>query len=260
MYVLVRRREDAAPSPADQPVERTWVEKPAAVEPVADDYETRPIHRNPVVGLPRLEPALAAFAEPVSRRGPGVDQSAVDQSAVEQPVVEQPVVGRPVVEQDVVAEPVTAPETVGSAEPPLVAEAAPVAGAASAAEPVEAVEPAPVVETKRITEVEPTLVAEAESVAEARPVAANEPVAAAEPVEAPDTVGVAGYDRDGDSTPPLGEFEAPEPTVAAGTDIPELPPPAAPQPVEQTTWLEREDFRRRYLQTFEQVRRRADTN
>ena len=82
MYVVLRRREDAgappASSPSDEPVERTWVEKPAAVEPVPDDYDTRPIHRNPVMGLPQLEPALAVLSEPV-----------VEPEAVEpEPVVE----------------------------------------------------------------------------------------------------------------------------------------------------------------------------
>jgi len=177
MYVLVRRREDArGPSAADRPVERTWVEKPARVEPVDDDYDSRPIHRNPVVGLPQLEPALAALAEP---------------------------------------------ETAES-----------------------------------------------------------------------ETVGAARYDRDGDLAPPMGEVEAPESSVAASTDISEtvedlvedldeeqepesgpepepeselpaeatLPPPAPPQPVEHTTWVEREDFRQRYLRTFEEVRRKAGSN
>ena len=67
MYVVLRRREDAAgvSSPADEPVERTWVEKPAAVGPVDEDYDSRPIHRNPVMGLPQLEPALAVLADPV---------------------------------------------------------------------------------------------------------------------------------------------------------------------------------------------------
>ena len=58
MYVVLRRHEDAAgvssPSSADEPVERMWVEKPAAVEPVDEDYDSRPIHRNPVMGLPQL--------------------------------------------------------------------------------------------------------------------------------------------------------------------------------------------------------------
>ncbi|MET8761344.1 hypothetical protein [Lentzea sp. NPDC004782] len=180
MYVLVRRREDArGPSASDRPVERTWVEKPARVEPVDDDYDSRPIHRNPVVGLPQLEPALAALVEP------------------------------------------------------------------------ETVEP---------------------KTAE------------------PETVGAAGYDRDGDLAPPVGEVEAPESSVAASTDISEtvedlvedvdeqqepesepdaepevpveatLPPPAPPRPVEHTTWVEREDFRQRYLRTFEEVRRKAGSN
>ncbi|MDT7786873.1 MAG: hypothetical protein QOF58_5292, partial [Pseudonocardiales bacterium] len=68
MYVVLRRREDAgspSASTSDEPVERTWVEKPPAVEAIDAEYDSRPIHRNPVVGLPQLEPALAAFAEPV---------------------------------------------------------------------------------------------------------------------------------------------------------------------------------------------------
>jgi hypothetical protein len=192
MYVLVRRREDArGPSAADRPVERTWVEKPARVEPVDGDYDSRPIHRNPVVGLPQLEPALAALAEP---------------------------------------------ET---------------------AEPENA-----------------------------------EPENAEPETAEPETVGAARYDRDGDLAPPLGDVEAPESSLAASTDISEtvedlvedldeeqepepapdaepaselpveatLPPPAPPQPVEHTTWVEREDFRQRYLRTFEEVRRKAGSN
>lgn len=208
MYVLVRRREDAAApsasSAGDEPVKRMWVEKPAAVEPVDDDYDSRPIHRNPVVGLPQLEPALAAFAAPVAEPEP-----------VAEPIAEVEPVAVPVVE----AEPVVEPE------------------------------PRPVVEAE--------LVAEAES------------------------VGAGGYDQDGDLEPPVGEVEAPEPIVVTSSDIPEavdepepeqpepapeviveatLPPPAVPQPVEHTTWVEREDFRQRYLRTFEEVRRKAGSN
>ncbi|MFD9703688.1 hypothetical protein [Lentzea sp. NPDC059081] len=153
MYVLVRRREDAAPSSGDAPVERTWVEKPAAVD-VVDDYDTRPIHRNPVVGLPQWEPALASLGEVVGEPEPETE-----------PVVE--------------AEPAVVVESVEEAEP----------------------EPEPVVE------------AEVES-----------------DVEAEVVVGAV------------------------------LPAPAEPQAVEQTTWVEREDFRRRYLRTFDEVRRKADSN
>ncbi|MGW6936162.1 hypothetical protein ACWGE0_39315 [Lentzea sp. NPDC054927] len=171
MYVVLRRREDAgappASSPSDEPVERTWVEKPVAVEPVPDDYDTRPIHRNPVIGLPQLEPALAVLSEPV-----------VEPEAVE-------------------PEPVVELETV---EP----------------EPV-AVEPEPVA-----VELEPEPV-----------VVEPEPVAEVEPEPEP----------------------APEPVVETT-----LPPPAVPQPVEHTTWVEREDFRQRYLRTFEEVRRKAGSN
>jgi hypothetical protein len=130
MYVVVRRREEAAPqmsAPVEAPAERTWVEKPATVEPVDADYDTRPIHRNPVVGLPQV-------------------------------VVPQP-------------------------EPVLV--------------------------TPREPEPEPELVPE------------------------------------------------PEPEVVVETT---LPPQAEPQPVEQTTWVEREDFRQRYLRTFDEVRRKAGSN
>ncbi|MFC3893767.1 hypothetical protein ACFOWZ_20015 [Lentzea rhizosphaerae] len=162
MYVVLRRREDAAsPSPSDAPVERTWVEKPALVEPVEDDYDSRPIHRNPVVGLPQLEPALSVLAVPV-------------------------------------------------AEPEPVAEVEPVA------------EPEP-----EAVEVEPEAV-EVES----------EP----EPVEA--------------EVAEVEESE-PEPDVVVEAT---LPPPAEPQPVEHTTWVEREDFRQRYLRTFEEVRRKAGSN
>ncbi|WP_439661229.1 hypothetical protein ACSHWB_06860 [Lentzea sp. HUAS TT2] len=233
MYVLVRRREDAAtpePATAQAPDERTWVNKPAAVEPVDADYDSRPIHRNPVMGLRQMEPALAALAEPVGMRKP------VEAVGTRKPV-----------------EPVAEPRP---------------------AEPVAGRTAAPVVE--------------------------REP---AEPVAEPKTVGAAGYDWDGDLVPPVGNFEAPESTVAPSTDspavpasaessdsvespdalevaensIPEpveepepepappvvrtaLPPPASPQPVEHTTWVEREDFRQRYLRTFEEVRRKAGSN
>ena len=193
MYVVLRRHEDAsassAPTAADEPAERLWVGKPVAAEPVEDDYELRPIHRNPVVGLLQQEPALAVLAAPV-------------------------------------------------ADPKLFSE--------------------------------PVLVAEHERVAEAQPVTETAPDAE------PDTVGAGGYDWDGDLEPPMGEVEAPESTVAPSTDssetveepepIPQviveatLPPLAASQPVEHTTWVERDDFRERYLRTFEEVRRKADSN
>jgi hypothetical protein len=188
MYVVLRRREDAtSPSPSDEPIERTWVEKPALVEPVEDDYDSRPIHRNPVVGLPQLEPVLSVLADPV-------------------------------------------------------------------AEPEAVAEPEPVGESAPVAELEPAAGLEPEPVAEAELDAQPEPVAEAE------TVGADGYDQDGDSEPPVGEPEAPEPTVAASTDSSALPPPARPQPVEHTTWVEREDFRQRYLRTFEEVRRKAGSN
>ena len=71
MYVVLRRREDAASSSevsSEVPAQRAdaWVAKPAVVEPVADDYGSRPIHRNPVMGLPQMEPALAVLADPVA--------------------------------------------------------------------------------------------------------------------------------------------------------------------------------------------------
>ncbi|MFS8103158.1 hypothetical protein LFM09_39125 [Lentzea alba] len=170
MYVVLRRREDGAPpsnAAADAPAERAWVEKPV-VEPVEDDYDTRPIHRNPVVGLPQLEPALAALAEPV-------------------------------------AEPEPEPEP----------------------EPVAEVEPEPELEPVAEVEPEPEPVAEAEPEPEPEP----EPVAEVEPE-------------------PVDE-----PAVTTA-----LPPPAKPQAAEHTTWVEREDFRARYLRTFEEVRRKAGSN
>ena len=233
MYVLVRRREEAAQNtsaPAEAPVdpkwaERTWVDRPMVVEPVDADYETRSIHRNPVIGLPHLEPALAAQVEPLAHRTP------------------ERAAGR-------------------AAEPTAVL----------AVEPV----------------VEPAAPA-AQLIAE--------PVAV---IAEPKTVGAARYDRDGDLDPPVGRVEAPESSLAASTDSPEavaeaagepiaqpaqeptgqsaqepdeqpeqaplpvtrtkLPPPASPQPAEHTTRVEREDFRQRYLRTFEEVRRRADSN
>ncbi|MGI5505166.1 hypothetical protein [Lentzea sp. CA-135723] len=171
MYVLVRRREDAAS--ADEPVapaveadSRTWVKKPAVVEPVDADYDSRPIHRNPVVGLPQVEPALAVFAEPVG----------------EAPAVETEVEVEPVVESVV--------EVVEAAAEPVVEEPEPVV-----------VEPGPVEEPEAEVEVAPEVVVETA-----------------------------------------------------------LPPPARPQAVEQTTWVEREDFRQRYLRTFDEVRRKAGSN
>src|SRR5690349_6709509 len=92
MYVVLRRREDAtSPSPSDEPIERTWVEKPGLVEPVEDDYDSRPIHRNPVVGLPQLEPALAVLADPVAEPEP-VEPEPVGKSA---PVADLELVAEP---------------------------------------------------------------------------------------------------------------------------------------------------------------------
>lgn len=189
MYVVLRRREDAASpsvSSPDEPAERTWVEKPGAVEPVDDDYDSRPIHRNPVMGLRQMEPALAVLAEPVVEAGPV--------EAEPEPVAE--------VESEVESEP--EPEPVAEVEPE--------------AEPVTEVEPEP----EPVAEVEPETVLLDE----------HEP----EPEPAPQVVV--------------------ETVAATGT----LPPPATPQPVEHTTWVEREDFRQRYLRTFEEVRRKADSN
>jgi hypothetical protein len=148
MYVVVRRHEDASEAPPAPEVTApgagdAWVPRPASVEPAEDDYDTRPIHRNPVVGLPRVEPALATFAEQV--------------------VLQKPVLVKPVV----VEEP-----------------------------------------------------------------AGEEPVVEEEPVA-----------------------EEPEPEVRPGE--PALPAPATPQPEEQTTSVERADFRQRYLRTFEEARRKA---
>ncbi|USX51368.1 hypothetical protein [Lentzea sp. HUAS12] len=301
MYVLVRRREEAAQdntAPSEAPAEpkwagRTWVDKPMAVEPVDADYETRPIHRNAVVGLPHLEPALATLAEPVAHRtadrAPG--RAAAPAARAMQPAAR-------LVEP---AEPQVAAPAVDPAAQPIAKPAEPLASRAASA-----VSPA------------------------ARLV--GEP---AEVVAEPKTVGAARYDRDGDLDPPLGEVEAPESSLAASTDSPgvvaegtaaepvsqfvqdpatrqlatqpaqhsatpsaeqpatqfheelltqpeeqpttqpaqepaeppepratrtTLPPPATPQPAEHTTWVEREDFRQRYLRTFEEVRRRAGSN
>jgi hypothetical protein len=277
MYVLVRRREDAdsqVPAPSEAPDERTWVEKPIAVEPVDDEYDSRPIHRNPVMGLPQVEPALAALAEPVAK-------------------------------PELVAE----SERVSKLEP--VAKRASVLKRALAAEPERPVELASVTKPEQVVELTP--VPDFEPVAKAAPVI--ESALGAEPGERaePETVGAARYDRDGDLVPPMGDFEAPESTVAPSTDSPEtvakpvgrtkpaepvghvelaepetealaeapldasveetepeqvpspavqtaLPPPASPQSAEHTTWVEREDFRQRYLRTFEEVRRKAGSN
>ncbi|WP_434439758.1 hypothetical protein [Lentzea sp. E54] len=262
MYVLVRRREDAAsgePSPGDAPVERTWVEKPAAVEPAPDDYDTRPIHRNPVVGLPHLEPALAVFAEPVSE-----PVSAPVSSPVAKLVAEA---GLPV-KRDVDLGPVV-PEPVDEGGPAPGVEAGPKVAEGGRA-PVDEDGPMPVAEIRlepvaevgleRVADVGPEPVAAVglERVAELglAPVAEVEPA----PLAEPETVGAVGYDQDGDLDPPMGELETPEPTVAADTDTSQLPPLASPQPVEHTTWVEREDFRQRYLRTFEEVRRKAGSN
>ncbi len=113
MYVVMRRREDASESPpapaaaAAAGSKGVWVPRPASVEPV-DDYDTRPIHRNPVVGLPQVEPALATFAEPVVLEKPVLVKKLVP--VEEEPVAEEPVVEEPVVEEPVVEEPVVAEE------------------------------------------------------------------------------------------------------------------------------------------------------
>lgn len=257
MYVVMRRREDAsevAPATSSAAVaddDGVWVPK-TAVEPVAEEYDSRPIHRNPVMGLRQLEPALATFAEPVA------------ESAVEpEPVVE--------VERAAALKLIAAVERVADVEP--VAELRPVAGG----EPELVAEPEVMAEPELVAEpelmVEPELVAELELVVEPEPVVEQEPAAVAEP----EIVGAPRYDQDGDFEPPAGVVEAPESTVAASTDssevpaadaataVPvvvetELPPPAAPQPVEHTTWAERDEFRQRYLRTFEEARRKASSN
>jgi len=315
MYVVLRRREDAA-APSEEPVEEpgslagsrsdAWVDKPA-VEPVAEFYDSRPIHRNPVMGLPQMEPALAVLAGPVAASS--ASSEALEASEFEAGSGSDEAVGS-VAEVRLLAGPGSAAARL-AAGPELVAGAEQAAGAESlaeaelVAEAERAAELELVVETELAAEAglvaETELAAPAGSVAEPESLAGPEPVAAAEPVaesgpladpepgaEA-ETVGAAGYDQDGDFDPPLGEVEAPESIVAAGTDSPgiveeapepadadesekaaeavaetvvstALPPPAAPQPVERTTWVEREDFRQRYLRTFEEVRRKAGSN
>ncbi|TWP53544.1 hypothetical protein FKR81_06225 [Lentzea tibetensis] len=118
MYVVVRRREehgaevpqavgDAAPAPPDEQLELRWHE-PA--------YDVRPIHRNPVVGMP---PVFEEVEEPEPVRG------------LFEPVAE------------------VEPEPVAEAEPEpeceLVAEA----------EPVSEPEPEPVAEAEPVSEPEP---------------------------------------------------------------------------------------------------------
>jgi len=239
MYIVLRRREDAASTVAssadsEAPAGRAddWVAKPAVVEPVADDYDSRPIHRNPVVGLPQMEPALAVLAEPVA-------------------VVAEP-------ESAVRVEPLVGP----GAEP-----VADVVELGVGPEPVLEVVAVPVSLMDADAELEPVaaVLAEPEPAAELEPVAEQEqepePGAAAE--AGPKNVSAGGYDRDGDLQPPLGELEAPESTVAPSTDSPvstRLPGPSAPQPVEHATLAEREDFRQRYLRTFEEARRKASSN
>ncbi|KJK43247.1 hypothetical protein UK23_34160 [Lentzea aerocolonigenes] len=214
MYVLVRRREDAgarSPSALDEPAERTWVEKPPVVEAIDDEYDSRPIHRNPVVGLPQLEPALAAFAEPVADDEPET-------------------VGAAGYDRD------------GDLEPPSGDDEAPESTVAADTDSPEVVEES---------------LAHPDPVADLEPLADLDPLADSDRVADPDLVADAG---------PLADPEAePEPEPVAET-APEvvvdtaLPPPAAPQPVEHTTWVEREDFRQRYLRTFEEVRRKAGSN
>jgi hypothetical protein len=306
MYVVLRRREDAA-APSEEPVEEpgslagsrsdAWVDKPA-VEPVAEFYDSRPIHRNPVMGLPQMEPALAVLAGPVAE---SLEASKASESEAGSGSDEA--VGS-VAEVRLLAGPGSAAARL-AAGPELVADAEWAAGRGLVADAEQAAGAEPLAEAERAAELELVaenelaaeagLVAEPESLAGPEPVAVAEPVAESglladpEPGAEAETVGAAGYDQDGDFDPPLGEVEAPESIVAAGTDSPgiveeapepadadesekaaeavaetvvstALPPPAAPQPVERTTWVEREDFRQRYLRTFEEVRRKAGSN
>ncbi|MFD4643773.1 hypothetical protein ACFWN2_41145 [Lentzea sp. NPDC058436] len=212
MYVLVRRREEAASAasdvsaPSEAPVDRTWVEKPVTVEPVDADYETRPIHRNPVVGLPHQEPALARLAERAEPKTVGAARYDRD-GDLDPPlgVVEAP-------ESSVAA----------STDIPGVADTS---GPAEEHEPVAQPELPPEPQAQPVTRSEPTAEPEAQ-------------------VE----------------SPPEPEVQpAPEPSAPPVTRA-TLPPPASPQPAEHTTWVEREDFRQRYLRTFEEVRRKAGSN
>ncbi|SES34626.1 hypothetical protein [Lentzea albida] len=222
MYVLVRRREEAAQdnaAPSEAPAEpkwagRTWVDKPMAVEPVDADYETRPIHRNAVVGLPHLEPALATLAEPVAHRG--ADRSAVRSAGPAARLVVEP------------AEPLAPQAAVD-----LAAELAVDPAAELVAEP-----------------------AAEETAGEPVPQFAQDP-AAQQPVTQPAHESAAHVPATQPAQQPAQEpAEPPEPPATRTT----LPPPATPQPAEHTTWVEREDFRQRYLRTFEEVRRRAGSN
>ena len=255
MYVVLRRREDAAASvepAAERPVDETWVPKPA-VEPVEDDYDSRPIHRNPVVGLPQLEPALASLVEPVAPAAaepvvkPAVAarlaedaESVVDTASAAELAVVAELAAEPAAETEliVVAENVSAAryDRDGDFEPPLGVFEAPestVAVDTDSSDVVELqrIEPQPD-ERQRIEpqSVEPQLVDP--EFTDPEPVTPNavEP----KPVE-------------------------PKPVTRPVVNT-ELPPPASPQPAEHTTWVEREDFRARYLRTFEEVRRKAGSN
>lgn len=275
MYVVLRRREDAAgassPSPSDEPVERLWVEKPAAVEPVDEDYDSRPIHRNPVMGLPQLEPALAALAEQMAepavaaqktvgaarydRDGdldPPLGELEAPESTVapgtDSPEVVEPVAeAQPIAKAQLVAKARSFTKARSVAEAQPAAEAQPVAAAESIAEAQSVASAQPLAAAESVANAKP--VANAESVAEAHPAAETEPVAEGEPVADAERNAEAEQDAEADAEPVA------EPVVA-----PALPPPAAPQRVEHTTWVEREDFRQRYLRTFEEVRRKAGSN
>ena len=132
MYVLVRRKEEAASGDASAPEvpalsdTRTWVSKPLAVEPVDDAYDTRPIHRNPVMGLRQLEPALAVPAHPAVAKPKAKPESVAMPKPVATP------------------EPAAKPESV--AMPESVAKPKPVAKPEPVAEPTALAEPEPVAE------------------------------------------------------------------------------------------------------------------
>ncbi|KOX12687.1 hypothetical protein ADK67_46510 [Saccharothrix sp. NRRL B-16348] len=161
VLTAVMLRREQPPEPVPEPV-------PAAPVPVFEprfppgDYATRPIHRNPVMGIPTALPApdrpnprpnLVVVPDPV----PGTEKPARQDEVRRMHVVR--------------TEPDTEPESKPEAEPERESEAAPVSGAAPKPEPKLEVELKPESEAEPMSEPESEAEPKPKSGAETEPVA-----------------------------------------------------------------------------------------
>jgi hypothetical protein len=272
--VMLRRSESAEEVPAQiaeppvaAPVEEQG-EQPALRWPT-EDFTAKPIHRNPVVGfvgVPSVEPARAPVVlelvpdpepEPVVERKP-VFVSVAELDLAPRPEVvtgrETAVLPMPDREPETVLLPVVElePETLHLSVSELASEPETVHLRMSDLKPEPEAKPEPV----RLTMPEPVHLPtpEPETVAAASPVPAPEseleafwapgPVAVPEPAFEPESTMVGVLDSKSEA----------EPEQVSGANASPVVPPR------QTPPAQTNEFRERYLQTFEAARRRSSSH